>query len=335
MRLPTPEFWYSDPNETVAYVLRPLGWLYALVGRLRRTLASPFHAPVPVICVGNLTAGGTGKTPLAVAIGKRLVDRGLKVAFLSRGYGADVPGAMIVDPAQDTASQVGDEPLLLARHAMTVVSPDRPAGVRLAVSRGAQVIVMDDGFQNPSLAKDLSFVVVDSQRGFGNGLVIPAGPLREPVEDGLQRATALVLMGRGNASVPDTKPTLRAELAPQDGEAARLAGKPVVAFAGIGVPQKVFDTLEACGAHVTALTAFPDHHVCSDQDIEGLRNTARLQGATLITTEKDWMRLPAQVRSEVDVLKVTVCFDEASTLLIDQFISTCLKTFTPPAPAAD
>jgi tetraacyldisaccharide 4'-kinase len=333
MRLPTPDFWYSDSRDTVAFVLRPLGWIYALVGRMRHALAAPFRAPVPVICVGNLTAGGTGKTPLALALGQRLAARGLKVAFLSRGYGANVPGAMIVDAGQDTSGEVGDEPLLLARQSMTVVSPDRPAGVRLAVSRGAQVIVMDDGFQNPSLAKDLSFVVVDAQKGFGNGCVIPAGPLREPVEDGLQRATALVLMGRGNAVVPDTKPTLRAELVPQDGEAARLAGKPVVAFAGIGLPQKFFDTLEACGAHVKAMKGFADHHAYSEQDIEGLRNTAKLQGATLITTEKDWMRLPASVRPEVDVLKVTVRFDDASTILIDQFISTCLKTFNPPAPA--
>ena len=335
MRLPTPEFWYSDPNETVAFVLRPLGWLYAMVGRVRRALASPFRAQVPVICVGNLTAGGTGKTPLALAIGEKLAGRGLKVAYLSRGYGANVPGAMVVDARQDTASDVGDEPLLLARHAMTIVSPDRPAGVRLAVSRGAQVIVMDDGFQNPSLAKDLSFVVVDSLKGFGNGCVIPAGPLREPVEEGLQRATALVLMGRGNAAVPDTKPVLRAELVPLEGEAARLADKPVVAFAGIGQPQKFFDTLEACGARVKAMKGFADHHVFSDLDIEGLRNTARLQNATLITTEKDWMRLPAAVRAEVDVLRVSVRLDDASDTLLDQFITTCLKTFNPPARAGD
>jgi tetraacyldisaccharide 4'-kinase len=242
---------------------------------------------------------------------------------------------MVVDATQDRASDVGDEPLLLARHGMTVVSPDRPAGVRLAVSRGAQVIVMDDGFQNPSLAKDLSFVVVDSQKGFGNGCVIPAGPLREPVEDGLQRATALVLMGRGNAAVPDTKPILRADLVPLEGEATRLSGRPVVAFAGIGLPQKFFDTLEACGARVKATKGFPDHHVFSDQDIDSLRNTARLQAATLITTEKDWMRLPASARAEIDVLRVAVRLDDSSDTLLDQFITTCLKTFNLPAPAGD
>jgi tetraacyldisaccharide 4'-kinase len=155
------------------------------------------------------------------------------------------------------------------------------------------------------------------------------------VEDGLQRATALVLMGRGNTAVPDTKPILRAELVPLEGEAARLSGRPVVAFAGIGLPQKFFDTLEACGAHVKAMKGFPDHHVFSEQDIEALRNTARLQSATLITTEKDWMRLPASARAETDVLRVTVRLDDPSDTLLDQFITTCLKTFNPPALAGD
>jgi tetraacyldisaccharide 4'-kinase len=334
MRLQAPDFWYANPNETVAFVLRPLGWLYAFIGRVRRALTTPFRAAVPVICVGNLTAGGTGKTPLAIAIGKRVSSRGLKVAFLSRGYGADVPGAMIVDPAQDKAVDVGDEPLLLAQHAMTVVSPDRPAGARLAVSRGAQVIIMDDGFQNPSLGKDLSFIVVDADKGFGNGCVIPAGPLRENIEDGLQRANAMIFMGQGAAAVPDTKPLLRAELVPIDGESQRLAGKPFVAFAGIGLPQKFFDTAMYCGAHVKATRAFPDHHIFSEDDLDGLRNLAKVNNARLLTTEKDWLRLPQSIRSDVEVLRVHAQFDSPSATLLDQFIGTCLTTFKPSAPTA-
>ncbi len=334
MRLQAPDFWYANPNETVAFVLRPLGWLYAFIGRLRRALTTPFRASVPVICVGNLTAGGTGKTPLAIAIGQRVSSRGLKVAFLSRGYGADVPGAMIVDPTQDKAIDVGDEPLLLAQHAMTVVSPDRPAGARLAVSRGAQVIIMDDGFQNPSLGKDLSFIVVDAAKGFGNGCVIPAGPLRENIEDGLQRANAMIYMGQGSAAVPDTKPLLRAELTPIEGEAQRLSGKPFVAFAGIGAPQKFFDTAMACGAHVKATRNFPDHHVFSEDDLDGLRNLAKVNNARLLTTEKDWLRLPPAIRPDVEVLKVQALFDSTSATLLDQFIGTCLTTFKPSAPTA-
>ena len=271
MAMRAPEFWYSDPNESVAFVLKPLGWLYGFVGRTRAAMTVPFRASVPVICVGNLTAGGTGKTPLAIEIGERLKARGLRVAFLSRGYGADVPGAMVVDAAQDTAADVGDEPLMLAQHAMTIVSPDRPAGARLGVSRQAQVIVMDDGFQNPSLTKDLSFIVVDAARGFGNGCIIPAGPLRERIEDGLARAAAVIAMGDGDVALPTTKPILRARLVPLPDERARLKDKRVVAFAGIGDPQKFFDTVEACGAIVEATRDYPDHHAYSDEELADLR----------------------------------------------------------------
>lgn len=334
MRLKAPDFWYEDPNDTIAYILRPFGWIYALVGRLQRALTTPFRTTVPVICVGNLTAGGTGKTPLAITIAERLKARGLRVAFLSRGFGADIPGAMIVDAAQDRATDVGDEPLLLAQHAMTVVSPDRPAGARLAVSRGAQVIVMDDGFQNPSLAKDLCFVVVDAAKGFGNGCVIPAGPLRERVDDGLQRANALIVMGQGPTQLPDTKPQMRAKLVPIDGEAQRLNGQTVVAFAGIGLPSKFYETASACGARIVATRDFPDHRAYSDDDLAELRALAKSHNAKLLTTEKDWLRLTPEFRREVDVLKVTAQFDPDSHAQLETFITSCLTTFNPSAPAA-
>lgn len=326
-----PDFWYSDANESVAFVLRPLGWLYGFVGRTRAAMTVPFRAGVPVICVGNLTAGGTGKTPLAIAIGDRLKAKGLKVAFLSRGYGAEVPGAMVVDAAEDTATEVGDEPLMLAQHAMTVVSPDRPAGARLAVSRGAQVIVMDDGFQNPSLAKDLSFVVVDAAKGFGNGCLIPAGPLRERIEDGLARAAAVISMGEGHVVLPVEKPLLKAQLLPLEEERARLAGKPVVAFAGIGQPKKFFATVESCGAVIEATREYPDHHVYSVEDLAELREAAARYDAALLTTEKDFLRLDPADRAGVSMLKVAAQFDRDSLSLIDQFIEQCLKQFQPPA----
>ena len=334
MRLRAPDFWYADPDDSVAFILRPLGWVYALVGRLRAIMTTPFQTSVPVVCVGNLTAGGTGKTPLAIAIGGRLKARGLRVAFLSRGYGADIPGAMIVDATQDLAADVGDEPLMLAQYAMTVVSPDRPAGARLAVSRGAQVIVMDDGFQNPSLAKDLSFVVVDAAKGFGNGCVIPAGPLRESVEDGVGRADALILMGQGSAKVPSLKPVIKAELVPARDEASRLKDQAVVAFAGIGQPQKFFATATACGALVKFSKEFPDHHSYSADDLAELVELAKRNDAKLLTTEKDWLRLPLTFRSNVDVLKVTAQFDKESASQLDQFIEQCLKKFPALASAA-
>lgn len=325
-----PDFWYSNPNETVAFVLRPLGWLYGFVGRTRAAMTVPFRASVPVICVGNLTAGGTGKTPVAIAIGERLKARGLSVAFLSRGYGADIPGAMIVDASEDTAAEVGDEPLMLSQYAMTVVSPDRPAGARLAVSRGAQVIVMDDGYQNPSLHKDLSLVVVDAARGFGNGCLIPAGPLRERIEDGLARAAAVISMGAGHVLLPVEKPVLRAHLEPLPEEVARLKDKRVVAFAGIGDPRKFFATVEACGAIIEASRGFDDHYAYTREDLLDLRETAQRYDALLLTTEKDHLRIDPDQRDGISPLKVRAAFDADATPLIDQFIEQCLKQFLPP-----
>lgn len=329
MRMRAPEFWYADPNETVAFVLKPLGWLYGFVGRTRAKMTIPFRANVPVICVGNLTAGGTGKTPIAITIGERLKARGYRVAFLSRGYGADVPGAMVVDAREDTAADVGDEPLMLSQHAMTIVSPDRPAGARLAVSRGAQVIVMDDGFQNPSLIKDLAFVVVDAAKGFGNGCLIPAGPLRERVEDGLSRAQAVIVMGDGFITLPPGKPMLRARLVPLDSEPARLKDRRFVAFAGIGEPQKFFGTLAGCGAIIETTREFADHYSYSEDDIADLREIAARYDAQLITTEKDLLRLAPALRTDIDVLKVSAQFDADSARLVDDLIEKCLKQFSP------
>lgn len=331
MRMRAPDFWYSDPNESVAFVLKPLGWLYGFVGRTRAAMTVPFRASIPVICVGNLTAGGTGKTPLAIAIGERLKARGLRVAFLSRGYGADVPGAMIVDAQEDTAATVGDEPLMLAQHAMTVVSPDRPAGARLAVSRGAQVIVMDDGFQNPSLKKDLSFVVVDAAKGFGNGCLIPAGPLRERIEDGLARAQAVIAMGPGHTTMPVQTTVLRAQLRPLAEERSRLNGQRVVAFAGIGDPKKFFATVEDCGAVIEATREFPDHYAYSDDDLADIREIAARYDALPLTTEKDLLRLAPAARAGISALKVTAQFDPESVGHLDQLIEQCLTRFLPRA----
>jgi tetraacyldisaccharide 4'-kinase len=326
-----PDFWYENPNESIAFVLRPLGWLYGFVGRTRAKMVTPFRASVPIVCIGNLTAGGTGKTPVAIEIGERLKARGLRTSFLSRGYGADIPGAMIVDASEDTAAEVGDEPLMLSQHAMTVVSPDRPAGARLAVSRGAQVVVMDDGFQNPSLVKDLSFVVIDASKGFGNGCLIPAGPLRERAEDGLRRADAVIVMGTGHVFLPVEKPILRATLEPLPEERARLKDRRFVAFAGIGEPKKFFATIEDCGASIAARFEYPDHYAYSDDDLADLREAAARLDAPLLTTEKDLLRLDPELREGISALKVTAKFDPESGSKVDQLIEQCLTRFLPPA----
>jgi tetraacyldisaccharide 4'-kinase len=319
-----PDFWYR-PRDTEAQLLSPLGWLYAAAGRVRHAVTVPAKAPVPVICIGNLTVGGTGKTPVAIAIAKRIEALGFKPGFLTRAYGAQIKGPMTVDPSLDDASTVSDEPLLLAAHAVTVCSPDRPAGARLLASKRVQAIVMDDGFQNPSLAKDLSFVVVDAERGFGNGEVIPAGPLRERVEDGLSRAQGVILMGDGELDLPTKVPVFRAKLTPLEEDAAAVRNQRVAAFAGIGMPDKFFATLVNLGATLTIARPFPDHHPYKDDELIDLLNAAAAANALPITTEKDWVRLSPAFRDKIRALRVRVEFDRASAPLLDTLITQCLK----------
>ena len=319
-----PDFWYR-PRDAEAQILSPLGWIYAAAGRVRQAVTVPIKATVPVICVGNLTAGGTGKTPVAIAIAQRVEALGFKPGFLTRGYGAQVKGPMTVDPSLDDAQAVGDEPLLLAAHAVTVCSPDRPAGARLLASKRVQAVVMDDGFQNPTLAKDLSFVVVDAERGFGNGEVIPAGPLRERVEDGLARAQAVILMGEGEIELPVALPVFRAKLVPIEEDAALVRNRRVAAFAGIGMPDKFFATLVNLGATLAMARPYPDHHPYKDDELIELLNGAAAAGAIPVTTEKDWIRLSPAFRDKIRALRVRVEFDRAGAPALDELISKCLK----------
>ena len=243
--------------ELVGGLLAPLGIAWDAASRLRRAVARPYRAPVPVICVGNLVAGGSGKTPVVLALAASIATTGLTIAVVTRGYGGRLGGPLRVDPAEHDADAVGDEALLIAGSAPCWVSRDRAAGVREAVATGAGAILLDDGFQNPSVAKDLSLVVVDSEYGFGNGRVMPAGPLREPVAPGLARADAIVLIG--DAPAPRelgavSCPTLRAALEPVNGE--RFAGARLAAFAGIGRPDKFFATLRRLGANLIATQSF-------------------------------------------------------------------------------
>ncbi len=312
-----PEFWFAGPGDWRAAVLSPVGTIFAAGGRLRRALARPYRAGIPVICVGNLTAGGAGKTPVALDLGERLHRTGCRVAFVTRGYGGSLAGPVQVDPARQTAAEVGDEPLLLAAVAPTWVSRHRPAGIAAAEAAGAAAVVLDDGFQNPLFAKDLSLVVVDGRRGFGNGRVLPAGPLREPVASGLARADAIVLMGEVTADFRGgfgSLPVLRAKLEP-DAAARALAGRRVMAFAGIGDPAKFFRLLAAIGCQVIAATAYPDHAPYRAETIR--RHLAEAEAAgvdALVTTAKDAVRLPADLAAGVTVVQVRVAWDDPATL---------------------
>jgi tetraacyldisaccharide 4'-kinase len=311
-----PEFWQRGGWPATA--LAPLSWLHDLGARLRDWRTVPADPGVPVICVGNLTAGGTGKTPVAIEIARHLATRGRRPAFLTRGHGGRLAGPVRVDPDRHDADAVGDEPLLLARVAPTFVARDRPAGARAAVAAGADVLVMDDGLQNPSLAKTLRIVVVDGATGFGNGRVIPAGPLRIPLARGLAQADLFVLMGADaagtRAMLAASGPVVDAALETDPEDAAAFAGRRVVAFAGIGRPEKFFASLERCGAEIVHRAGFPDHHRFAAAELGDLTARARAAGAALATTAKDAVRLPSALRAAVVVLPVRAVFAPAAAL---------------------
>jgi tetraacyldisaccharide 4'-kinase len=292
-----PAFWGAPQPTLVAWLLRPAAVLYGAVAAHRmQRVGEP--AAVPVICVGNFTVGGAGKTPTALALARILGELGAAPAFLSRGYGGRVAGPVLVDPARHGAADVGEEPLLLARAAPTVVARHRPAGARVGAEAGATVIVMDDGLQNPSLRKDLALAVIDGEAGIGNGLCLPAGPLRAPLSAQWRLVDAVVLVGEGAAGErlareagERGKPVHRAAIAPAPEFAERLRGERVLAFAGIGRPEKFFATLRACGAVVARTRAFADHHAYTAAEIASLAEQARREGLVLVTTEKDFVRV--------------------------------------------
>jgi tetraacyldisaccharide 4'-kinase len=275
----------------------PLGALYGAVAA-RRLQREGFDAGIPVLCVGNYHVGGAGKTPTVLALAKILYELGETPVVLSRGYGGKLRGPIKVDPERHVAADVGDEPLMLAQKLPVVVARDRIAGVALARSQGARVILMDDGFQNPAIAKDASLIVIDSHRGLGNACVFPAGPLRAPLSPQLARTDALIVVGDGTAAetvaaavVAREKLVLTAYLGADDASLAALKGKRVLAFAGIGDPDRFFRTLRANGIEVARERAFADHHPFSRNEIEALIAEAKRGALTLVTTEKDLARL--------------------------------------------
>lgn len=302
-----PGFWSRAPGLRAA-LLSPLGALYARA-TARRVAQAGHRVPVPVICVGNLTAGGTGKTPTVIALVERLRDRGVAAHIVSRGYGGTITAPTRVDPALHTADRTGDEPLLLSAFAPTWVARDRAAGARAAIAAGAEAILLDDGFQNPALTKDLSVVVVDAGAGFGNGRVIPAGPLREPVTTGLRRADFTLTIGAGDVDLPDTPPRLSGQLAPLP-TGMDWRGLPVFAFAGIGRPEKFFDTLRELGVDLRGTEALADHQPLSPALLHRLGERAARLSAQPVTTEKDAVRLPANLRGQVMTVPVRLQLDD-------------------------
>ena len=330
MKLSTPRWWYTREATSrgggmgrTRFLLTPVSWIWAAVTARRIARTTPYDPGVPVICVGNLTMGGVGKTPVVRALADRLAARGKAVHLLSRGYGGRLEGPVRVDPAVHTSADVGDEPLMLARDFFVWVSHDRAKGAFAAASAGAQVIVMDDGHQNPSVKKTLSLVVVDGEtRGddwpFGDGRVFPAGPMREPLAAGLARADGVLVLLP--AEVPEADPELTAMLKGPPLLTGHLkpahpppAG-PQVGFAGIGKPWKVERALQAAGCELADFAPFPDHAAYDQRTLTFLAERAAQFGAGLVTTEKDWVRLPPEWRARVTAWPVVAVFDDPDAL---------------------
>ncbi len=319
-----PAFWQDPDGGAAARLLSPLGWITGHITRLR--LRRPgWRAPVPVICCGNLSVGGAGKTTLALDLLTRLQRRGIRAHALTRGYGGTTRTLLRVDASGHDAALVGDEALLLAASAPTWVGADRALAARAAVAQGAQCLVLDDGMQNPGLVHDATLLVIDGATGFGNGRLLPAGPLRESIEHGAARAHAAILIGadlRAAASrLPPRLPVLRAELVMAK-QALALRGRNLAAFAGIGRPEKFFEALEALGLRLVQRTGFADHHRYDAAELDRLAARARAAHATLVTTPKDAVRLPTAFRTQVIVLSVGLCWSDATE--IDSFLDRVL-----------
>ncbi|MBV9997102.1 MAG: tetraacyldisaccharide 4'-kinase [Caulobacteraceae bacterium] len=344
MKLVTPRFWYvrkGAPAPLIRTLLRPASWLWAGATARRIARGRPLDPGVPVVCVGNLTMGGSGKTPVARALAAHIAGRGLAVRILTRGYGGRLPGPLRVDPERHDARLVGDEALMLATEAPVIVARDRAAGAAAAVADGARVIVMDDGHQNPCVKKTLSLVVVDGETRdgewpFGDGAVFPAGPMREPLAAGLARADAVVVLLPVDAPAVSPallalfagKPTLIARLAPVS---APPAG-PLLAFAGIGKPWKMERALEAAGARLADFAPLPDHLAYDEGLLRALARRAEALGASLLTSEKDYVRLPRIWRDRVAAWPVAARFEDLAALdaLLDRTLSVSRD---PPEPA--
>jgi len=319
-----PGFWHR-PSSWKSHLLRPLAALYGAVAA-RRLRRQGFDAGLPVFCVGNYHVGGAGKTPTVLALARMLRALGERPVVLSRGYGGRLRGPVMVDPARHLAADVGDEPLMMSLEVPVAVARNRIDGVALAKSQRASVILMDDGFQNPSVAKDASLIVIDSERGLGNGRVLPAGPLRARLKPQLARTDALVVVGSGRAAAALADgvrarggQVFAAQFKPDENSVAALTGKRLLAFAGIGDPGRFFRTLRGCGLDVVRERAFADHHFFSESDLDALQTDARRDQLTLVTTDKDFARLrggaePPAFGNEIAAFAVTLQFADGAAV---------------------
>jgi len=314
----TPAFW--SHRGAAAIALLPLTILWQIGAALKQATARPHKPAVPIICVGNLTAGGTGKTPLVGWLADRMSERGWQPAILTRGYGGSATGPLWVDPAEHDAGICGDEPLMLADGRAVMVARDRAAGARAIAAGGSyDLIIMDDGMQNPTLQRTLTIGVFDGGSGVGNGWLIPAGPLRIPFAEGVKRLDIAVINGGDDTGlrqrIDASLPVFDAALRPEASVIETLADTPLLAFAGIGRPARFFAGIEAIGGQIVKKLSFADHHPYSQQDLVQIQEDAQRHGAEMITTQKDWMRLPADWRARIAMLPVSVDLDDETGFL--------------------
>tara|TARA_B100001057_G_scaffold269869_1_gene270026 strand:- start:19043 stop:20005 length:963 start_codon:yes stop_codon:yes gene_type:complete len=318
----TPSFWHAD--GFIPKLLEPLAQLYKFLSFLERSLRSKTNIDIPVLCIGNIVSGGAGKTPIALSIGQKLNSKH-NIGFLTRGYGGIKAGPIQVNPDEHSSYEVGDEALILSEVGSTWVSRNRTAGAIAAKNAGVEIVIMDDGFQNTSLVKTMSFVIIDGPYGFGNGRMIPAGPLREPIYSGLKRADIIVLVGEVNPSLvellPNDKLVLRASLVPDEID-MRLSNNNVIGFAGIGRPTKFRETLEKIDLNIIDFVPFPDHYRFSESEIRELYEKATEVDAILVTTFKDMKRVPKSVAHLCQPIGITVVWDDDSEIqqLLDSLI---------------
>ena len=322
-----PKFWNN--KSLLSSALLPLSWIWQAVTAARLTWIKPEQAALPVICVGNISVGGTGKTPFTAYLCQLLRLNNINACILMRGYGGREKGPLIADPALHSAADIGDEALMLSQNERVCISRDRVAGARfIAANLSVDVVIMDDGMQNPWLKKDMTLAVFDGTVGLGNGRILPSGPLRQTLAAAQSSIDIAVINGEDKnnlrQSLPQNLPCLMARLVPNPETAEQVKGKTVVGFAGIGRPQRFFDTLADCGADLVKALPFADHHLYSEADLTRLHLEATQLGAELITTQKDWVRLPPEWRERVLVLDVSLVLEDGDADMLMQAMMPCL-----------
>lgn len=314
----TPPFWYRPPGF-LAHLLSPLGWLYGKGAKLSRIFKPEKRFSVPILSVGNLVSGGSGKTPVSLSLAQLLQKKGHTVHFVTRGYKGSLTGPLKVNPNLHKADEVGDEPLLLAALAPTWVSKKRTHGIEKAIEEGATLIILDDGHQTTGIKKNISFLVMDAVQGMGNGYILPAGPLRESLAEGLRRTQAIIGIGEGNF-LRTEKPLFKACVTPRS---FWCPTKKIFAFCGLGYPQKFYHTLEKSGLDIKATQSFPDHHHYTESELLKLEQEALALGASLVTTHKDWVKLPPLWQQKCLCFQIDIIFDNQAKLY--NFIQQALK----------